>query len=161
MARKIIRPRSYVAPEAPPAAPTAPVAPIAEAPQVLVKTSARAVKEAKKAKEKPPATNRSAFIRSLPVAISAGDVVTKGADAGLTFRSNLVYEVRRAMKAKSGAPKGPGRPPKTSAVQHSHVAHTPKLGGLSSQERHLLGIVLEIGTRRASEILAELRAFGN
>ncbi len=104
--------------------------------------------------------SRSAFIRSLPVDMKAADVVKKGAGAGLTFRTNLVYEVRRSMKAKTGASRGPGRPPKAAGAHTSHVGHAPKLGGGSSQEQHLIGIVLEIGMRRAGQILDQLRSFG-
>ncbi len=109
---------------------------------------------------KAPTQSRSAFIRSLPVDMKAADVVKRGAQAGLTFRTNLVYEVRRSLKAKSGATRGPGRPPKAPSAHVSHAQHTPKLGGVSSHEQQLIGIVLEIGTRRAGEILDQLRAFG-
>ncbi len=101
----------------------------------------------------------------------AADVVKKGAEASLTFRSNLVYEVRRALKQKAGSPaptgakRGPGRPPKAATNHVAHASHTqpshPQPSHAKSShggdEQRLIGLVLEIGTRRVSELLAELR----
>ncbi len=125
MARKIIRPRS-AAPEAPP------VAPAAEAPQKLVKVSPKDVKAAKAARAAKPTLNRSAFIRSQPATMTAAEVVARGKTAGLSFRTNLVYEVRRTANRKAGigptgsnAQKGPGRHPKAHALGNVHGGHGP------------------------------------
>lgn len=47
--------------------------------------------------------NKSQFIRSQPTTLSAAEVVAKAKAAGTTIRPGLVYEVRRAAKAKKRA----------------------------------------------------------
>src|SRR5437762_10551439 len=47
--------------------------------------------------EKTP--NKSDFIRRLPPSLSASEVVAKGKAAGVTFSTQLVYNVRRGSKA--------------------------------------------------------------
>ena len=62
-------------------------------------------------KAKPPKTktsiSNSAFIRLQPSTMSAAEVVAKAKAAGITIRPGLIYEVRRAAKAKKGAAKKP------------------------------------------------------
>jgi hypothetical protein len=81
------------------------------------------------AKKTTPAkiTNKSAFVRSLPAAMSGADVVKKAKEAGLTISLAYVYGIRsktNAAKTKgasrdggaaTGAPRGPGRPPRAAA----------------------------------------------
>ncbi len=148
--------------------------------QTLVKTSPKALKAKKAAKKaaspgkpapspssKEPTQSRSAFIRSLPATLKAADVVAKGKDAGLSFRTNLVYEVRRTMKKKGGegppaVKRGPGRPP----LHKPTIAASPKASGgparlstLSDVERKMVGLVFEVGIGRARQLLEGVRAF--
>ncbi len=109
-----------------------------------------------KAAENPQQPSRSAFIRSLPVTMPAAEVVKKGSDSGLTFRTNLVYEVRRAMKKKSSG---------GAAAAPSHASHTSHGGGLkpvsfghlSREEGLLVAAILEIGLQRSRELFDSLR----
>ena len=60
-------------------------------------------------KAKPPQTkatiSNSAFIRQQPTTMATAEIIEKGKAAGLTIRPGLIYEVRRAAKAKKGATK--------------------------------------------------------
>ncbi len=148
-----------------------------------MKTNAAALKakkaaNASKGDTRPPgAPNRSDFIRSLPVTMTAGEVVKKGAEAGLTFRTNLVYEVRRVMKKRqwgnsykppvNGARRGPGRPPsKSPAIGQVHGGHGPPrvassgLDSYAGVERQFVGLVFELGFGRARELVDAVRGFG-
>jgi hypothetical protein len=58
----------------------------------------------KTSKTKAPMSG-SAFIRQQPTTMSAAEVVAKAKAAGLTIRPGLIYEVRRAAKAKKGTAK--------------------------------------------------------
>jgi len=49
--------------------------------------------------------SKSGFIRQQPSTMSAAEIVEKGKAAGLTIRPGLIYEVRRATKAKKGTVK--------------------------------------------------------
>jgi len=62
--------------------------------------------------------NKSDFIRSQPLDLSAADVVAKAKEAGLTITATLVYKVRgrlnsKTSKAKKAAATGPSTPAKT------------------------------------------------
>jgi hypothetical protein len=52
-----------------------------------------------------PSISKSDFIRNQPNTMSAAEVVAKAKDAGMTIRPGLIYEVRRAAKAKRGVAK--------------------------------------------------------
>jgi hypothetical protein len=111
--------------------------------------------------------NRSDFIRSLPASMPAAEVVAKGAEAGLTFKAGLVYEVRRADLKRAGKPHGkPGRPrtkqshPKPGDTHWKGLPLTGKAAHedrLKEKEREFIGIVLEIGLGRAAGLMHELR----
>jgi hypothetical protein len=49
--------------------------------------------------------SKSSFIRLRPSTMSAAEVAAKGKAAGLTIRPGLIYEVRRAAKAKKAVAK--------------------------------------------------------
>jgi hypothetical protein len=57
-----------------------------------------------KTSKKTPISN-SAFIRLQPATMSAAEIVAKAKDAGITIRPGLIYEVRRATKAKKAVAK--------------------------------------------------------
>jgi hypothetical protein len=50
-------------------------------------------------------TSNSAFIRQQPTTMSTVEIIEKGKAAGLTIRPGLVYEVRRATKARKAVAK--------------------------------------------------------
>jgi hypothetical protein len=50
-------------------------------------------------------TSKSAFIRAQPATLLTADVIAKAKDTGMTIRPGLVYEVRRAEKAKKAVAK--------------------------------------------------------
>jgi len=96
--------------------------------------------------------SKSAFIRQQPSTMSAAEIVAKAKDAGITIRPGLIYEVRRAKKAKKGAAKK-----KTSTVsktskmpaKQSKAAFVRSNRSLSPQEivakAKAAGIKLDVG----------------
>jgi hypothetical protein len=50
-------------------------------------------------------SSKSGFIRQQPATMSAAEIIAKAKATGLTIRPGLVYEVRRAAKAKGAAKK--------------------------------------------------------
>jgi hypothetical protein len=59
----------------------------------------------KSSKGKDGKVNKSAFIRSQPSTLSAGEVVEKAKAAGIELTAGLVYAIRSASKGKTSSPK--------------------------------------------------------
>ena len=110
--------------------------------------------------KKKTAPNKSEFIRSQPDAMTAAEVVTKGAEQGLTFKSGLVYAVRRNARTKaartSSAPKQK-RQPKPGDWEGIPTRKDAYKDTLKSQERQFVALVLDIGLARADGLMHELR----
>ena len=123
--------------------------------------------KAKRTSKKTKGPNRSDFIRSQPATMTANEVVAKGAEAGLTFKAGLVYEVRRSDLKRAGRPFGKaGRPrkqpsqPKPGDTHWHGLPLTRKAAheeAAKEKEREFIGLVLEIGLTRAGGLLHELR----
>jgi hypothetical protein len=82
-----------------------------------------------RAKTKKTQISKSGFIRQQPTTMSAAEIVAKAKDAGITIRPGLIYEVRRAKKAKKGAAKPITKNGATlkSAAKHSKAAFVRSL----------------------------------
>ena len=63
------------------------------------------VKRATAPASKDPAPSKSAFIRDLPLTLSAKEVVAQGKVAGLTFDDKYVHNIRRAAEKKTASVK--------------------------------------------------------
>ena len=95
-----------------------------------------------------PSINKSAWIREQPESISAKDVVTKAASAGIKLTIAQVYTARSVAK-KSSAPKAkPGPKPKASAAT--------AIGG-GDEFTAFKRLVLTIGLAKADAYLTQLK----
>lgn len=114
---------------------------------------------------------KTGFILSFPESTPAGEVVAKGKEKGLAFSEKYVWAIRSSARRKGGggrraarsaAPRavapgrrGPGRPRRTAAAP---AAASGGGGGGGSAERQFLTLVLDIGLRRAEELMSGIRA---
>jgi hypothetical protein len=126
----------------------------------------RSIARAKKAGGKPgkPArraggkTNKSAFVRSLPEAMSLKEVVAKAKEQGITLSEKHVSAIRSlarasgAKKAGGVMPKRRGRPPGSKNKPRASLG-----AAAAGFESHLAELVLEHGVRPIQEALAAIR----
>lgn len=97
--------------------------------------------------------NKSAFVRDLPMEMSAKEVVAKAREAGLTLTENYVHTIRSAAKRKDSKPgAGPGRPRAVAA------AEPRSSGSRSGAEAQLMALVIEHGLPQVQEILKRIDA---
>jgi len=98
-----------------------------------------------------PKQNKSAFVRNLPPKLPAKEVVARAKKAGITLSEKYVYVIRsNSHKKRRGAGRGPGRPVGRPRMS---VGGGPTTGA----EREFRRLAIEIGVRRAEEILGETR----
>jgi hypothetical protein len=69
--------------------------------------------------------NKSDFIRSLPAAMSTGDVIAKGKAEGMKISSSLVYMVRGRAKSKGAAKKSAPARKAPVAAKIGVASHAP------------------------------------
>jgi hypothetical protein len=102
--------------------------------------------------------SKAAFVRGLPVATPAKEVVVQGKKQGISLTESYVYNVRGAAKRKrkSAAAKTVALSPSLGAGSHRLSASAPK-GGLAV-ESLLLAVGAELGLARALEVLRSERA---
>jgi hypothetical protein len=99
-----------------------------------------------------PKQNKSAFVRNLPPKLPAKEVVARAKKAGITLSEKYVYVIRsNSHKKRRGAGRGPGRP-----VGRPRMALSSGGPGTGA-EREFRRLAIEIGVRRAEEILGETR----
>ena len=96
--------------------------------------------------------NKSAFVRELPMDMSAKDVVLKAREAGLVLTENYVHTIRSAAKRKEGKP-GPGRPRAAAAEPRSPGSSSRANAGAEAQ---LMALVIEHGLPAVQEILRRI-----
>jgi hypothetical protein len=102
------------------------------------------------------ATNKSAFVRSLPESMPLREVVAKAKAQGIKLSEGHVSAIRSLARAKlkwaaAGAPKrGPGRP-------RGSRTRKPAAAASASFEQALVDLVLDHGVRRVEEALAAIR----
>jgi hypothetical protein len=95
-----------------------------------------------------PATkNRSAFIRSMPGNMPAGEVVAKAKAAGLTLTAGLVYAVRSSAKNKG-----------TGGVAALAGKISSPATGNGALEKQFVSLALDLGLSNAEALLARVRA---
>ena len=94
-----------------------------------------------------PKQNKSAFVRNLPPKMPAKEVVARAKKAGITLSEKYVYVIRSNSHKKR---RRPGRPP---GVRVAASSGAPANGA----EREFRRLAIEIGVRRAEEILGETR----
>jgi hypothetical protein len=92
-------------------------------------------------------SNKSAFIRSLPTSMPAGEVVAKAKAAGLTLSAGLVYAVRSNVKSKGGVRE-------VSVGTRGTRAATPS----GSLEKQFISLALDLGLSTAEALLGRVRA---
>jgi hypothetical protein len=95
--------------------------------------------------------NKSAFVRNLPLSMSAAEVVAKGKAEGIALSDKYVYNIRAKDKSRGGKPVGkpgrrPGRPKGSGATR-----------GAGSAEQQLVELALQIGLERTEAVLTKLR----
>lgn len=90
--------------------------------------------------------NKSAWIRSQPVSLSAQDVLKKAQQAGITLSLAQVYTARStANKFKGSSASAPARPAQRAARA------TP-----TGLEAEFMSLALRLGTAKAEELLRSL-----
>lgn len=87
--------------------------------------------------------NKAQFVRSLPAAMPAKDVVTKAAAAGIKVSEKYVYNTRSSARGKGSPEK------RRVSVRVASVAG----GGTDTRFRKL---VLSLGLERANALMAEV-----
>jgi hypothetical protein len=99
--------------------------------------------------------NKSAFVRELPMDMSAKDVVQKAREEGLVLTENYVHTIRSAAKRKEGKP---GRAARQAALPlESRSASAPSRGNANA-EAQLMSLVIENGLPAVHEMLARIDA---
>jgi hypothetical protein len=133
----------------------------------------------KRAKDGADGMNKTQFILSFPLEMSATEVVNKGKEKGIEFGPKYVWTIRASARKKAGRSsqagsaaavpsKRPGRPPKNGAVASTAgappVANTtlekPALANTADEsalERTLKKLVLDIGRTRAEEVFRRVQ----
>ena len=96
-----------------------------------------------------PKQNKSAFVRNLPPKMPAKEVVARAKKAGIGLSEKYVYVIRSNSHKKR---RRPGRPPGT-GNRMAASSGAPS----NSVEREFRRLAIEIGVRRAEEILGETR----
>ncbi len=91
--------------------------------------------------KKKPASKVS-FVRALPDTLSANEVSEKAKQAGLRITPGYVYEIRSSAKRRAAKVAAPTKAP---------------VGG-STADAQFRQLVLDIGIRRAKELLAAVEA---
>jgi hypothetical protein len=95
--------------------------------------------------------NKSAFVRGLPLTLSAAEVVAAAKKSGIKISEKYCYNARsKARTANGTAKRKPGRPP--SKVNGSKVA-----AGVSRDESVFLDMALDMGLGRAEALLKRVR----
>lgn len=92
--------------------------------------------------------NKSAFVRGLPLSLSAKDVVTQAARQGVTLSIGQVYNIRSTAKKRSEKPTVP-------SITRNRVRVEP-LAVAGKEEAVLRQMVAEVGLSRARQILREV-----
>jgi hypothetical protein len=112
------------------------------------------------------AVNKSAFVRSLPVAMSASDVIAKGKAAGIKLTAAQVYTIRANAKRAGGkgsaskptAAVAPKAAAPKAAAKASKAAKAPKVAAASGDhDQHFTRLVVNIGLNKAEALLERLR----
>jgi hypothetical protein len=115
--------------------------------------------------------NKSAFVRGLPVDLTAAAVVDRGKDAGIKLTEKQVHVIRslakkHAAKVANGSSHGNGKTPKGKVEQvakrvrknGSATSYAKPQLDLIDAEKAFRACALNIGMARANNILAELAA---
>lgn len=89
--------------------------------------------------------NKSAFVRALPLSLSAKDVVTQAARQGVTLSIGQVYNIRSTAKKRSEKPTMPAVTRKREPLDLT-----------GKEEAVLRQMVAEVGLSRARQILREV-----
>lgn len=108
--------------------------------------------------------NKSDFIRSFPLSITASEVVAKAAEQGIKITPAFVYVVRGKMKAKAGTAKKRDRLPKSPAAvsqppgvkKVAPKTAAPRAGGIFTQAELDDFKVRAIRSASSKELVAEL-----
>jgi hypothetical protein len=93
------------------------------------------------AKKTAKPVNKTAFVKHLPKAMSAKEVVAKAKAAGITLTEMYVYSIRsksKARKASGGPKRGPGRPRKDATLATTFASAAHSVGGLVSEIEHIV-----------------------
>lgn len=94
--------------------------------------------------------SKAAFVRSLPAATSAKDVIAKAKSVGIALTQAYVYNVRATSRA--GAQLGKGRTQRRAGVRHrngkGHKVRTSR-----GAEDRLRDVAAELGLARAIAVL--------
>jgi hypothetical protein len=106
---------------------------------------------ATKKKTKSTFGSKAAFVRSVPRATPAREVVAQAAKKGVQLTENYVYTIRSSSSGSSKPSKGkpgpkPGKRSKPSAI------------GMTSAEAQLRDAIADLGLVKATEILESVKA---
>jgi hypothetical protein len=136
-------------------------APAPKAVKVKARTVKGATKKRKVAAAKPPkpgkTTTKKAYVLSFPAGTTAADVVARAKSEGITISAAHVYAIRTEAKAKAKTRGKATKTPKTptaKTVAKPAFRSAPRTGGMEEQ---FVGLVLDIGLTRASELLGKLQ----
>jgi len=95
------------------------------------------------------AVNKSAFVRSLPVTLSAAEVIQEGKSKGIKLTAAQVYTIRANARRKSAFGPALSNGAETGSVRgHSRTA----------KEADFVSTALDLGLARAEALLRALRA---
>jgi hypothetical protein len=103
--------------------------------------------------------SKSEFIRSLPVSMSAKEVVEQAATRGMVLTPAHVYNVRSTSNMTSGrAGRKPGSGAASKKTGPAVPARSMGAGGSRAGEDRLRQAIADIGLVRATEILDSVRS---
>jgi len=103
--------------------------------------------------------NKSAFVRSLPQATSAKEVVAKAKAAGMKISEAYVYAIRSSSRARAGkAPGVVGRPRGSGSRAAEGASTASTAAGARGAEATFRKLVLDLGIRRSRALLDEVES---
>jgi hypothetical protein len=107
---------------------------------------------ARNARAKGSAVNKSAFVRSLPGTLSAAEVIARGKTKGIRLSAAQVYTIRANARRK-GPSKTNGR-----TTRAKSGARSVNLGrGVDAREAEFIAAALDLGLTKAEALIAALR----
>jgi len=127
------------------------------------KTTTTAAASAKAPKAEGSKPSASDFIRSLPSSVTATAVAKQGAAEGYSFKTGLVYKVRRAMKKhqpKAAKAAHAAHEPKA-AAPHAHASHASHASHRNEFRRLMIQIGLDQAEALYADVHGELKAIAS
>jgi hypothetical protein len=101
-----------------------------------------------------PTINKSAFVRSLPLTLSAADVIARARTKGIRLSAAQVYTIRANARRKGSGGKSRDR----AAAIRSAVQSVRRGRGVDAREAEFIAAALDLGLTKAEALIAALKS---